>query len=96
MATDDSELLEEVDEVYEAGRTVMSAHIKAGRVISEKLRRCIADELYSRQRVDPYNISDPITFNIDDVGKVNVLKIIDAVKEPIIIEIGNANKLFSL
>ena len=37
----------------------MSAHIKAGRVISEKLRQCIADELYSRQ-VDPYNISDQL------------------------------------
>jgi len=95
IAIDDSELLEEVDEIYEAGRTVMSAHIKAGRVISEKLRRCIADELCSQQRIDPYTIWDPISFNIDDVGKVNVHKIIDINREPVIIEIGIANKLFS-
>lgn len=95
IATDDSELLEEIDEVYEAGRTVMSAHIKAGRVISEKLRRCIADELQSQQRIDPYTISDPFTFNIDDVGKVSVFRIMDIIKEPIIIETNNANKLFS-
>jgi len=94
IAIEDSTLLEEVDEIYEAGRTVMSAHIKAGRVISEKLRRCIADKLHSQQRKDPYTIWDPITFNIDDVGKVNVLKIIDIIKEPVIIEIGNANRLF--
>jgi len=95
MAIEDSTLLEEVDEIYESGRTIMSAHIKAGRIISEKLRRCIADELHSHQRIDPYAIWDPITFNIDDVGKVNIFKIIDITKEPVIIEIGNANKIFS-
>lgn len=93
IAVDDSRLLDEIDEIYEAGRTVKSAHIKAGRVISEKLRRCIADELYIQKRIDPYTICDPITFSIDDVGKVNVLKIIDINKEPVIIETGNANKL---
>ncbi len=94
-AVDDQALLDEVDEIYEAGRTVMSAHIKAGRVISEKLRRRIADELHSRQKIDPYNILDPITFNIDDIGKVHVLKIDDIIKEPVIIETGAANRLFS-
>ena len=94
-AVDDQALLDEVDEIYEAGRTVISAHIKAGRVISEKLRRRIADELHSRQKIDPYNILDPITFNIDDIGKVHVLKIDDIIKEPVIIETGAANRLFS-
>ena len=94
-AVDDQALLDEVDEIYEAGRTVVSAHIKAGRVISEKLRRRIADELHSRQKIDPYNILDPITFNIDDIGKVHVLKIDDIIKEPVIIETGAANRLFS-
>lgn len=95
IAIEDASLLEEIDEIYEAGKTVMSAHIKAGRIISEKMRRCIADELHSQQRIDPYTIRDPIMFNIDDVGKVNVLKIIDINKEPVITEIGNANKLFN-
>jgi len=92
-ALNDSELLEKTDEIYAAGRTVMSAHIKAGRVISEKLRRCIADEIYLKQRIDPYNIYHLIPLYIDDVGKVNVLKITDINKEPVIIEAGNANKL---
>jgi len=94
MALDDITLLNEVDEIYEAGRTVMSAHIKAGRVISEKLRRCIADKLYSQQRIDPYSICNPITFSIDDVGKVIILKVIDITNVPVVIETSNANKLF--
>lgn len=91
--TEDAVLLEKLDEIFDAGSTVKSAHIKAGRIISEKLRRCIAEELQLQGDIDPYNIWDPITFTIDEVGFVKILKIIDINKTSIIVDNSNANKL---
>lgn len=93
--TEDAVLLEKLGEVFDAGNTVKSAHIKAGRIISEKLRRCIAEELQLLGDIDPYNIWDPITFTIDEVGIVKVLKIMDISKTPIIVDNSNTNKLLA-
>ncbi|NLD47699.1 MAG: hypothetical protein GX660_10935, partial [Clostridiaceae bacterium] len=93
--TEDAVLLDKLDEVFDAGNTVKSAHIKAGRIISEKLRRCIAEELQLLGDIDPYNIWDPITFTIDEVGIVKILKIMDISKTPIIVDNTNTNKLLA-
>ena len=75
-ATEDDVLMEKLDEVYEAGRDVQRAHLKAGQALSERLKQQIAAKL-EETGIDPYNIWDPITLFIDDVGNVKILKVID-------------------
>ena len=75
-ATEDDVLMEKLDEVYEAGRDVQRAHLKAGQALSERLKQQIAIKL-EETGIDPYNIWDPITLFIDGVGNVKILKVID-------------------
>ena len=76
-ATEDAVLLEKMDAVYEAGREVKRAHIHAGRTLSLLLNSHIAKRLQELGEIDPYNIWEPITLQLDDIGTVKVLKVID-------------------
>jgi len=76
-ATEDAVLLEKMDAVYEAGKEVKRAHIQAGKTLSGLLKRQIAKRLQELGGIDPYNIWEPITLQLDEIGTVKVLKVID-------------------
>jgi len=91
-AMEDDVLLEQLDAVFEAGKVVKKAHVQAGMHLSNLLKTNIAEKLRKMSQIDPYNIWDPILLEIEDIGKVSILKIIDIGKE-ISIEATNTNRL---
>ena len=90
----DDILLESIDEVFVAGNNVKRAHVKAGQYLSRKLRDQVAERINEQEDIDPFNIWDPIELNLEDIGKVIILKIID-INRPIKIDSGNTNRLLS-
>lgn len=95
QATNDSVLLEKIDEIYDAGDYIQNVHIKAGRILSDRLTEGIAKKLLSAERIDPYNIWDPIELDLEEVGAVKVLKIIDLGQEWIPVNSNDTNKILS-
>ena len=93
--TKDSVLLEKIDEIFDAGTFIKNAHIKAGRILSERLTEGIAKKLLSGERIDPYNIWDSIELNLDEVGSVKILKVIDLGQEWIPVSVNDANKILA-
>jgi len=91
-ATDDDVLLEQAQTIYEAGKVVRKAHVQAGKYLSEMLKRKIAEKLMGLGYIDPYNLWDPISFDISDIGKILVLKVID-IGETMEVEASNTNRL---
>jgi hypothetical protein len=90
--TEDEVLLEKIDEIYEAGKEVRRAHVMAGRYLSDELKKNIAHELQSYGKIDPYNIWEPVSIQLEDIGIVKILKIIDIGSE-IVVDAGDANRL---
>lgn len=84
-----SELL---DQIYDAAQEVKSAHVQAGRVISVKLRSKIVEALENYGEIDPFNIWEPIEMDVDGIGIVRVLKIID-IGSPIVVDFADTNRL---
>ena len=76
-ATDDKVLEEKIDEIFEAGEIIKKIHIKAGRILSQRLRQIIVDKIKEVDDIDPYNIWEPFTIQIEDIGTVKILKVID-------------------
>ena len=93
-ATGDEVLKEKLDEIYEAGRDVRSAHVQAGTILSKRLKSKISEHILALGEIDSFNIWDPISIQLDDVGLVKILKIID-ISEAIPVDIGNTNRLLS-
>ena len=91
-ATGDQVLKEKLDEIYDAGKVVRSAHVQAGRVLSQRLKVRIVEYVQSLGITDTYNIWDPISIQIDEIGQVKILKVID-VGSMIMVDAGNTNKL---
>lgn len=91
-ATGDAVLLEKAEKVYYAGKYIRNTHNKAGRILSERLKKVIVEELQAMNNIDPFNIWDPIGFQIDELGYVIVLKVID-IGGIVPIEAGNTNRL---
>ncbi|MGI6028500.1 MAG: DrmE family protein [Candidatus Heteroscillospira sp.] len=92
VATGSGVLKEMLDEVYEAAQTVKTAHTQAGRILSQKLRERVVAALKDYRDIDPFNIWDPIEMQIEDVGLVRILKIID-IGSPVIVDITDTNRL---
>ncbi len=93
-ATEDEVLLEKAEIIYYAGKEVKSAHTKAGKLLSERLKEKIGAELREIEGLDQYNIWDPIVMQLDDIGTVKILKVIDKGNK-IKIDDGNTNRLIS-
>ena len=85
-------LKERLDQIFEAAQTVRSAHIQAGRMLSNHLRRRIAEALKEYGDIDPFNIWQPIELQLEDVGLVRILKIID-IASPVTVDIADTNQL---
>ena len=90
--TENETLLELLDSVFEAAKVVRNAHVTAGRKLSEQLKRTLAQELKEYENLDPYNIWGPIEMNVEGIGTVKVLKIIDIGTE-LEMEPGDTNRL---
>ncbi|MCD8361448.1 MAG: DrmE family protein [Lachnospiraceae bacterium] len=75
--TENELLLELLDPVFEAAREVRNAHVLAGRKLSEQLKLTLAKELKQYEDIDPFNFWEPIEMDIEGIGNVKVLKIID-------------------
>ena len=69
--------------------------IGTGRILSERLTEGIAKKLLSGEKIDPYNIWDPVELNLEEVGPVRVLKVIDLGQEWIPVSITDTNKILS-
>lgn len=76
-ATGSSVLSELLDQVYNAAQTVWSAHILAGKELSGLLRNRIVEALKEHEDIDPFNIWEPIEMQVEGIGTVRILKIID-------------------
>lgn len=91
-ALNDSVLMERIDEIFEAGKTVKKAHVKAGKVLSEKLKYKIAENLDNYCDFDAHYFWEPIVILIEGIGNINVLKIID-IGDELTVDTVNVNKL---
>ncbi len=93
VVTQNGVLEEKLVQVYQAGRTVKAAHVRAGRELSSQLKRKIVDALKEHEEIDPFNIWQPIEMTVEGIGIVKILKIIDVVNEPVIVDIADTNRL---
>ena len=93
-ATGDDVLKEKLESIFEAGREVRSAHVSAGRILSQRLKNKIAEYIHSMGEIDTFNVWDPITLLLEEVGQVKIFKVID-VSSAIPVDSGNTNRLLS-
>ena len=91
-ATGSSVLNELVDQVYNAAQTVWSAHILAGKELSGHLKNRIVEALKEYGDIDPFNIWEPIEMQVEGIGTVRILKIID-IGTPVTVDIADTNYL---
>lgn len=91
-ATGSSVLNELLDQIYDAAQTVRSAHIQAGRVLSMYLRSRIVEALKEYGDIDPFNIWEPIEMQVEEIGTIRILKIID-IGTPVTVDIADTNCL---
>lgn len=75
--TQNQVLSELMEEIFEAARIVRAAHIQAGRTLSDMLKVKLAEELKKYGKIDPFNFWEPIEINVEGIGTVKILKIID-------------------
>lgn len=90
--TQNQVLSELMEEIFEAARIVRSAHIQAGRTLSEMLKVKIAEELKKYGKIDPFNFWEPIEINVDSIGTAKILKIID-VGSVVQVDLSDTNRL---
>ena len=93
-ATGDTVLSEIVDNVFEAGRVIKSAHIQAGHHLAQSLKSSLASSLTWMGSIDSFNVWDPIEVSVENVGNIKILKVIDVGAE-IIIDAANTNRLLN-
>lgn len=88
-----SDLLKEMmDDIYNAAQEVKRAHIKAGRILSQQLQKNLAEELKNYGKIDPFNFWEPIEMEIEGIGSIKVLKVID-VGNAVMVDAADTNRL---
>ena len=93
-ATGDEVLLNKADVYYAAGSEVRAAHRNAGRILSTRLKQTISKELQQIDSLDPFNVWDPIEIEMEDIGRIRILKVIDV--GPVVpVESINTNRLIN-
>ena len=88
----DQILYEKLDDIYEAGKDVRRAHIQAGRVLSSRLKQKIGEYLQNVREANTINLWEPISLQIEEIGQVKILRIID-INDVIPVDAGNTNRL---
>lgn len=91
-ATGDDVLKEKLDLIYDAGREVRNAHISAGRILSQRLKNKIAEYILGLGEIDTFNIWDPIPLQLEEIGQVRILKVID-ISTTLPVDLGNTNRI---
>ena len=91
-ATDDSVLLEMVEQVFDAGKIIKRAHIQAGHYLAEKLRANLAGALPEKGSIDGFNVWQPLEIEIENMGLVKLLKVIDVGSE-VLVDAAITNRL---
>lgn len=94
MATNDDVLLDRLDEIFDAGGIVKRAHIKAGRILAEKMKQRIVEKITS-EGIDPFNIWGPVDIAIEEIGTIKLLKIIDIDNDKVRVSDHYTNRLLS-
>lgn len=90
-----SSVLEELlDQVVDAAEAVKGAHQQAGRILTENLRKRVVQALDEYGDIDPFNIWEPIEMNVDGIGTVRILKIID-IGSTIVVDSSDTNRLIA-
>ena len=88
-----SDLLKEMmDDIYNAAQEVKRAHMKAGRILSQQLHKNLAEELKNYGKIDPFNFWEPIEMEIEGIGTIKVLKVID-VGNAVMVDVADTNRL---
>lgn len=91
-ATGSGVLKELLDQVYNAAQVVWRAHILAGKELSGYLKKRIVEALKEYGDIDPFNIWEPIEMQIDGIGTVRILKIID-IGTPVTVDVADTDRL---
>lgn len=76
-AIGDATLLNNKEDVYEAGKHLRNVHQRAGRFLSNSLKNKLPSTLHSMVDFNLDNIFEPITIDLEDIGTITILKIID-------------------
>lgn len=92
--TEDEVLVELVDKVYQSGKNVRIAHMKAGTILSSQLKTEIAELLGSNYEIDPYTNNNEYNISIDGIGKVKVIKILE-IGQLMKVDISQVNKIIN-
>ena len=77
QVTQNEVLFELQDKIFDSALEVRGAHQLAGRQLSQQLKRTLAVELKKYGEIDPFNFWEPIDIEVENIGHVKVLKIID-------------------
>lgn len=92
QVTQNEVLFELQDKIFDSAQEVRGAHKLAGRQLSEQLKRTLAEELKKYGEIDPFNLWEPIDIEIESIGHVKVLKIIDIGTE-LEVSVADTNRL---
>ena len=76
-ATEDSVLKDTLDDVFEAARIIKGTHQQAGMYLSEVVKTRISNEIERLHGIDAFNVWDPIELELEGIGTIKILKIID-------------------
>ena len=76
-AINDENLIKNYKDIFAAGKVVQSMHQKAGIRLSQKLKVTLPQVLGTIQNIEVSGINDPINIDLEEIGKVTILKITD-------------------
>ena len=93
-ALNDNYLINNIDNIFDVCRYVKTAHVRAGNEISSRLKKGIADALSELPDLDKTDVWDPIDLQLDELGKVKILKII-SIGNPVLVDIIHTNRLLT-
>ena len=94
VALNDNYLINNIERIWEICKFVRAAHVRAGNEISNRLKNGIAKSLSNMSKIRRVDIWDPIDLQLDELGKVKILKV-TSIGEPITVDIIHTNRLLS-
>jgi len=93
-ALNDNYLINNIDKIYDVCKYVKASHVRAGNDISSRLKRGIADSISELPDIKRTDIWDPIDMNLDELGKVKILKVTN-IGDPITVDLIHTNRLLT-
>jgi hypothetical protein len=77
VALNDNYLINNIDKINDVCREVRSAHVRAGMLLSKRLKTGIAKVISEMSEDERRNVWNPIDLILEGVGNVKVLKVIE-------------------